>query len=214
MNLTKWACSLTAVMLLGATVSAQASTIEIQIIDVDATYNSGTGEIADAGATSDPISALFFFVDGNQVGNLQNPPDLLSLDLSIPGVFGISSAGGTTFSADGGSLELLTPSSILDLDLEVAQIDYLPISGSLRFVFVGTVGDIVSQDLPFGLELGAPVSVTFSMQAANVVTSAGEVVSFTASGTGELEGALIPEPTSIAMLAVLASAGLVRRRIR
>ena len=208
MNRTSWILSLAAAgLLLGQ--QASASMIEIQVIDVDIVYDSSTGEITDAGSPSDPLSALFFSDSGGPVGNLQNPPDDLSIDLSVPGVFGIDPAGDVVFSAPGGSLELLTPASILSLDLESAEVIY---GSTLEVVFIGTVGAISSQDLPFGLVIGDPVGVTFSTQVDSLVASSTMVESFTASGTGEITGEFIPEPSSVAMLAVAAGLAAVRRR--
>ncbi len=208
MNRTSWIFSLAAAgLLLGH--QASASMIEIQIIDVDIEYDSSTGEITDTGAPSDPLSALFFSTDGSAVGNLQNPPEDLSIDLTVPGVFGIDPAGDVVFSAPGGSLELLTPTSILSLDLESAEVIY---GSALEVVFIGTVGAISSQDLPFGLVIGDPVGVTFSTQVDTLVASSTMVESFTASGTGEITGVFIPEPASMAMLAVAAGLAAVRRR--
>lgn len=194
-------------------VYATASTIEIQIIDVDVEYDSATGDITDAGTPTDPVSSLFFFNGGGSFGDLQNPPNALSIDLSIPGVPAIPVGGGTVSSAAGGTLELLTPSSILSLNLDSADVTYTPIGGTLDFVFVGTVGSIASQNLPFGLVLGDPVSVTFSTQANTLTDDGVNVLTFAASGTGELEGQFIPEPTSLVLLGLATAAGLVRRRV-
>lgn len=192
---------------------ASASTIEIQIIDVDIEYDYLTGEITDAGSPTDEVSALFFENGGGAVGNLQNPPEDLSIDLTVPGVFDIDPAGDVVMSAAGGSLELLTPSSILSLDLASAEVTYLPVGSTFEFVFVGTVGSIASQSLPFGLVLGDPVAVTLSTQVVgDVVASATRVESFTASGTGEIEGEFIPEPASVALLSVVAGIAAARRR--
>jgi hypothetical protein len=205
-------------------VAANASTIEIQLVDVDIEYDSSTGEINDSGdfAGEDALAGIFFFLDGSPVGSLMSPPEVLSLDLSIPGVFGIDPSGDSVLSAAGGSLELSTPGLILDLDLAEVEVVYLPLSVGpdlFEFVFAGTVGTIAGQDLPFDLDLEDPVTVTFSTQASSLTSSSTEVLTFAASGTGELTGELdltpddeVPEPTAVALIAL--AAGLLAARAR
>ena len=79
-------------------------------------------------------------------------------------------------------------------------------------MFAGSVALIDSQDLPFGLEIGAPVTVTLSTQTTSVTTGGGFITSFTASGTGEIRGVIVPEPSTLILAAIGLLAHLLRRR--
>jgi hypothetical protein len=61
--------------------------------------------------------------------------------------------------------------------------------------------DIFSLDLPYGLVMGTPVEVSFSANVAEGTYSddGTYITGFSASGTGEMTGPLIPEPASLAM---------------
>ncbi|TWT41543.1 PEP-CTERM sorting domain-containing protein [Botrimarina hoheduenensis] len=210
-------CSLFAAAWLCAVSLTQATMIEIQLVDVDVQYDSSTGLITDTGAPRDPLTGIFVFAGGALQGSLTSSN--LSFDLSIPGVFGIDPSGDTVTSAAGGSLSIFTPGLILDLTLDTADVIYNPFGGSFDFVFVGTVGSINAQNLPFVPGIGGAVSVTLSTQADTLIANATEVTSFTASGTGELEADLdldpdnvVPEPATLALLAATLAAVAVRRR--
>lgn len=204
---------ITAVAICATAGVAAAENIEIHMVDVDIAYSSATGEITQNGDPYDALSGAFFYVDGNEVGTLLSPEHDLGLTLSIPGVFGINPNGETVESAAGGSLELLIPDSALALSLETAEVVYQPVIGGVgtfRFTFVGSVGTVVSQALPFELAIGAPVTVTLSTQASTLLANQSEITSLKASGTGELSGDLvvdpnnnIPEPRTLAMLLAL-----------
>lgn len=209
-------CSVGAALLaavIGTSTLASAEIIEIQMVDIDIEYDATTGVISTPGPGPDDLGGVFFFVDGAPSGALIAPPTALSLDLTIPGVFGIDPNGDTVQSAAGGTLELLAPSSILSLSLQVADIIYSPTAVGpefFRFSFVGTVGDIVSQALPFDLTIGSPVTITLSTRASTVNASQDQVESFEASGSGELNGTFendpnnnIPEPRTIGIVAAL-----------
>lgn len=193
--------------------AASAEKIEIQLVDVDISYDSTSGEIKHNGDPSDSLGGVFFFLDGAEVGSLLSPPEELAIKLSIPGVFGIDPNGESVQSAAGGSLELLIPESSLLLSLSTADVVYQPVAGgvgSFRFTFVGTVGNVVSQALPFDLRISEPVTVTLSTQATSLTANSQEITSLKASGTGELSGDLevdpnnnIPEPRTLALLGAI-----------
>ena len=204
------------VALLTAINSTSASTLQIQLSGIDLTYD-GTaifdaGDSALAGGTdtskADPLETVTFLQDGSQLGVLTAPPagtDSIYLDLYIPEVVGIPEAGGsvTTDGDPAGTLELLIPGIGLSLELGEAEVIYVPaLGGSLRFVFAGAVADIVAQSLPFGLEIGDPVSVSLSTQMDNsTFTSNGTYLTgFSSSGTGEITGIAIPEPHALLLL--------------
>jgi hypothetical protein len=206
-----------------------AASLEIQLGGVDIVFD-GT-DIDDAGspvfgtedpADADPLDTVTFKEDGTPVGTLLGPPlgtDPISVDIHIPGVPPIPVAGGTvtTSGIPPGTFDLLTKavaSAIgLALDLDEVDITYVPISSSMSFVFAGSVAAIDSQDLPFGLEIGSPVTVTLSTQTDSVTTFGGFVESFTASGTGEIRGILVPEPSTLVLAALALLAHGRRRRV-
>lgn len=202
-------------------VNAYATTIEVQLADVDIEYDSGSGVISDAGVDDDALAGVFVFVNGVQQGGLTGAG--LSIDLDIPGVFNLPDTGGTVTSAAGGSVAVYTPGVILSLDLQQANVTYQPVGSVFDFVFVGTVGSINAQNVPFlggGVGLDDPVSLTLSTQADSINFLNGFVTDFTASGTGELEGPLtfdpdnvVPEPTSLAAAVLLGLGLTLRRRI-
>lgn len=219
MNWTRQALSLAVVGLLCTSI-AQATTIELQLADVDIEYSSASGSITDAGATNDELAGVFVFVNGVQQGALTGAG--LSLDLEIPGIPAIPATGGTVSSAAGGSISVFTPGLILDLTLQSTNVTYQPIGSIFDFVFVGTVGSINAQNIPFlpSGGLGEPVSLTLSTQADSLNTALGVVTDFAASGTGELEGPftlnpdnVIPEPSSLFVVAIGCLGLAARRRI-
>ena len=82
--------------------------------------------------------------------------------------------------------------------------------------FAAAVADIAGQELPFDLQIGDPVNVSFSAQLdPGSKTVSGDFISgFTARGTGEVQGTFIPEPTTalLLMLCALAMPFFARRR--
>jgi len=206
-----------------------ATTLQIQLGGVNIVFD-GT-DIDDAGssvsgaedpADADPLDTVTFTLDDTPVGTLVGPPvgtDAIFVDIHIPGVPSIPAVGGavTTAGIPTGTFDLLTtavaPAVGLALDLDAVHVTYVPIANNLSFVFSGSVASIDSQDLPFGLEIGAPVTVTLSTQTSSVTIGGGFVTSFTASGTGEIRGAVVPEPSALS-LAVVAFFGLLARSRR
>ncbi|MCY2931393.1 MAG: PEP-CTERM sorting domain-containing protein [Planctomycetota bacterium] len=112
-----------------------------------------------------------------------------------------------------GSLYLdLGSGEYLSLTLASAVVSYIPLTSTVQFVFAGAASAIAGQQLPYGLSLVDPVSVSFSTQVTpgSVSQSGGYVTAFTSAGTGEIQG--IPEPTTMVVLATGGLATLVRRR--
>ena len=148
-------------LLVGPTVApADAAVLEIQLGGIDIVFDGTT--IDDAGspafgaedpADADPIDTATFKVDGTAVATLLGPPlgmDPIFVDIHIPGIPPIPADGGivTTSGMPAGIYDLLTKSSApatgLALDLGVVEISYFPVSGSLSFVFGGSVASIAS----------------------------------------------------------------------
>jgi hypothetical protein len=211
--------------------SAQAATIQIGFTGMNLAYNGssiydadsiggGVGNPADA----DPLGTVDFFIDGNLTGSLSTD---ISLDAFIPDVLNIPSAVGTinnqTTVGNPGYFDLLigtSPSAAqyLALDLGEVSVTYVDVAGQIQFLFGAAVAASNVQNLPFGLEIGDPVTLSFSAQLASgtKTTNGGFVTGFSATGTGEIRGEAIPEPSTVALLGMAAVAIPVclRRRYR
>lgn len=201
---------------------ARAAIIEIQLVDVDIAYDSSTGLLTSDGVLDD-LSAAFFFLDGAQVDSfIPSVAGELAIALEIPGVTGLSDSivPSTVTSSAGGSLDVLLPltsSSFLELTLTEVDVTFTSIAtgfGSVELVFAGTLASVDSQDLPSSLLIGSPVSVSLLATVSSFTSSGGIVETFTASGTGSIEGAFIPEPSTICLLAIAAGVAAAGRRVR
>jgi len=191
------------------------STIEIEFTGVDISYN-GTDIVDDDpfSGDPDPLTSVVITVDDTLNGSVIT--DFISQNLYIPSVASIPDGGGSVQSAAGGSLYLeLGSGNHLSLTLGQVDINYIDFYGALQFVFAATVGGVSAQDLPYGLQIGQELGVSFSTQVAagSLTTSGGSVTGFTAAGTGEVEGPAVPEPTSFVLLMlVIAGACSLRHR--
>jgi len=210
----------------GMATVARAGMIEIQVSGLDLVYDGlniyddgsqvgGSGNPAD----SDPLISMSFLVDGNLVGTLSS--DIFA-DVFIANVINIPAGGGFVMSGPQGNtfgFDLLTsnnnPGWGLALNLDRMQVFY---SGGNVFIAGGGVASSLSnQNLPFGLVLDASqtISIAFSSSALSNVTSVGAFLTgFRSSGTGNVRGTLIPEPSALALVLVAAGSVLTvfRRR--
>jgi len=195
---------------------ASASTIEIQFTGLDMIYDGST--ITDAGGSSDPAGAdsldtVTYMVDGSALGT-----DLadIQVDVELGPIVGVPVTGGTVSTGpDSGGFELLIPSIGLDLDLNEVSLTYTPF-GHSDLVFAGSLATVSQQNLPFGLTIGDPVTVSFSarIDPSSISHDGTHITGFSASGTGEVSGQLAPapEPSSLALLATGALGLLLRIR--
>jgi hypothetical protein len=217
------ACGLVALSLVAA--PAQAATIEIAFTGMDLVYNGSAiydansigGGVGDP-ANGDPLTAVNFSVDGSPVGSLTSN---IALDVYIPDVTGIPSAAGTVYNlitpGNSGHFDLLIGTSPLAsdyllVDLSEVSVTYVDVANTVQFNFGAAVSDVFAQNLPFGLVAGEPVTVSFSAQlvSGSRTTSGGFVTGFRASGTGQYNAPVVPEPTTC----VLAACGLVALAVR
>jgi hypothetical protein len=218
--------ALLATALLAAT-AAQASTLEIQISGLDLQYD-GTN-IFDASvhntigdgipAESDPLTLLEFYVDGNLVGSQSTN---VFADIYIADVLNIPDSGGFVNSSGNGDafgIDLLTqnqtPGWGVALNIDTMQFVYT--GSQISITLAGLASSLHAQDLPFGLAFDPSQQITIVLSSANLsnVTAAGGFLTgFNATGTGNIAGTLVPEPSSIALagLGLAAIAAVYRRR--
>lgn len=180
---------------------------------------SAAGGVADP-ADADALVSVDFIVDGTTVGQLSND---ISIDVYIPDVLNIPSNSGaaTIINTTGnpGYFDLLIGTSPLAsqyllVDLATVAITYIDVAGMIQFTFGGAVATAFSQNLPYDLVIGDPVTVSFSAQIdpGSRTTDGGFVTGFTASGTGEYQGTVVPTPGAVALMALGVPAVIRRRR--
>jgi hypothetical protein len=206
------------------TPSAQASQLEIQFLGLDLRYtgmelHDATSVLGGGGAPAeaDPLTAVTFLVDGTPVGMLSSD---IWADILISGLTNIPVGGGPATSAgngDGFGFDILTNAGGfgLALNIDQAQVFY---SGFQVFISGGGAAtSIPFQNLPFGLVVDTSMPVTFAFSSANMsaVTDNGvSLTGFNASGTGNIQATLVPEPgVGILLgLGMIAAVGSRRRR--
>jgi hypothetical protein len=204
-----------------------AATIEIGFTGMDLVYDGSA--IYDAGSTAggfadpadaDPLATVDFFVDGVPVVSYSTN---VSADVYIPDVTPIPVGPGvtniTTPGTTAGYFDVLLGTSPLAsqfmlVDLDEVSITYLDVLGLVQFSFGAAVSDVFAQNLPNGLVMGDPVTVTFSAQVVpGTLTNNGvNVTGFDLFGTGSIQGPAVPEPGACLLAAMGLVAGLARRR--
>ncbi|MGI9457915.1 MAG: hypothetical protein ACR2NU_15225 [Aeoliella sp.] len=191
--------------------SAQAEGIKIFLQGIDIAYDSGTGLIEDIGAPLDSVHTVEITDDGS----LAYGPDDGTVDIAIPGIVGIPVGGGTVSNGGGGVFDITFGAGGVDgflaLDLSTAFVTYT--AGVGIDIFGASIASIGGQALPAGLTAKDPVSVSFSTETETVTDNGSTLLTFTASsGTAEVFE-VIPEPSSLGILALgglLAGMGAIR----
>jgi hypothetical protein len=187
------------------------------VYDGSAIYDAGStsGGVGDP-ADADSLQSVDFFEDGVHIGSLDAD---VWLDVYIPDVSGlvagVNSVSNITTPGNPGFFDLLIGTSplaseFLIVDLDSVTIVYSDIAGFAHLVFGGAVADTYAQNLPFGVDLTGPVTLSFSMQLQNVTTAGGFLTGFNSFGTGEFTA--VPAPGAALLLAGLAAPALRRRR--
>lgn len=183
-----------------------------------ASINGGTGNPAEA----DPLDTMTFKIleTNTTLGTRVN--DIFA-DVKIGGVYNIPVGGGMVQNTGMGfGFDFLTKPSTpawgLGLNL-TSPLEIVYDGTNLNVLGTGSTNAIMQQDLPYGVEIGTPVQISFS---GNIVTKTdnGQVLtSFTSSGSGEVTGPAtpVPEPATLLLLGMgLLSGGVAaaRRRAR
>ncbi|MCP3873594.1 MAG: hypothetical protein GY699_10630 [Desulfobacteraceae bacterium] len=175
-----------------------AATLQIQFTGLDIEYD---GSLITTIGGSDLLNTVTLSVDGS----LSGPPlvygsDNIFANLTIP-VENLPATGGVITMLNIGSFDLGLVTGGLGLILDKVSVQYLPLTYA-DFFFAGALASINGQDLPYGLVIGDPVTLSISAQIASDSFSVNPLnnilTGFTAAGTGEISGTeVVPIPTAI-----------------
>ena len=196
-------------VLVGMTQVASAGMIQIQLGGVDLFYTVGVVRDSGTPTSPDPLTNATFLVNGAVAGVDTTG---VTLDLSIPGVLNLPAAGGSVTSALSGDLDLAFGGGYyLSLTLQSATVTNIPLTETLNIIFVASASTLDGQQLPYGITIAEPISVSFSTHTTEPVSQSGNHITvFRSSGTGEISGT--PEPATMSLLAIGGMTILMRRR--
>jgi hypothetical protein len=205
---------------------ASGSILEIQFSGMDLVYN-GT-DLYDAGgiagstgnpAQADPLLTMSFLVDGVPQGSTLTSN--IAIDTVIKALSGIPAAGGSVMTGGNANtfgLDLLTKATTpaWGLALNIDKFNFFYSGNKVAIATAGQSTSVWAQSLPFGLafDTSQPISIVLSSaDLTSVTTAGGFLTGFHAAGTGNISGVLLPEPTTMLLLA-LGGVAFLRRRTR
>jgi hypothetical protein len=212
--------------------NAQAAELLIGGTGLTLVYNDANNTLCDSGgcalydttgnfADTDQLNSLDFFVDGSQVGSLDNPPTSIYADVSLSGVDIIPGGGLQVDNTIGGYVDFYTDggAQFLKLDVISGGVVY-DLNGQLS-VSIATSMGLFTQSLtyPFGTFVFTDPDITWAFSAASSTTTA---TGFNATGTPDWQDDSIefdtpvPEPGSMLLLGsgLMGLAASARRRLR
>lgn len=223
-------------MLVGALVlpaATKAGMVNILVSNFDVAFDGQSGEITDfnrpAGGNQDPnesrtVSSVEFEVDGVSKAIATNPPDALFADLKITNL-GSELTTGALIQGAGGSGDPMAfgfdffTSALggVDLQLGIDDISYTvvstPIAG-LNFFNFFAEAKVLNQDLPTGVPAMLPDALlSYTATEVMVMTGQNGVRTLVASGQLTITGNMVPEPSTVVLLAV-GCVGAVCYRLR
>lgn len=166
------------------------------------------------------VSRIDFFLGGSLHDSLLYDEELY-VDFLIQGIHDIPVGGGfvnTTSTGPSFGFELLSPAlgRFLALELDAVSATYIRNQiGSfvqLSFIAGGPAASVVSQDLPFELEIDEGQPITIRVSSVNIASIEDDGVYLTEflarSGTANVSGVLVPEPACFAALLAIGVIGL------
>lgn len=227
--ITTFAC--TALVAVGLPLIASAGTINIILSDVDVTYagdqgvggaiydvtglNGGNKNTTEA----DKVSSAVFEQDMVPIANLMSGGGTdYYADLRIDGVGAtVPLAGLNNVGSNAGNFgfDFFSSPGNLAFHLGIDKID-LHLTNGVLF-FTGTASNVTSQNLPGGMAFDTSKPIYFSYTATLPGIVGSPATMAVASGAMTISGTMIPEPTTLATLALglaISSVSCVRRRSR
>lgn len=208
---TSGCCLLAVLVTLCCSGSAPAEMIRIQFSGLDIAYD---GTDITSATSPDELSSVAISTNGALAGPVLTSD--IALEAMIPDVLDIAVGGDTVTSGAGGTFNFSFPSGdSLSLTLGPANINYAD-AGFVQFTFGAAIAAVNSQSLPYDLLIGDPVAVSFSAQidSDSLMDDGVNLTAFTASGTGEVRGELVPEPSTLVLLGLATLAIVARRQLR
>jgi hypothetical protein len=200
---------------------ASATTLQIQFLGFDFQYGTdGTnGFICSGGGGAcavDTLGLVDFLEGGVSQGSIGSGVSMVSVSFDLVGEMPLSGGslpvGFGIFDLDFGGVNFLL------IDVSGGTLTYSPGGGGITASLTGSAigGSIFLQNLPFSLQIGDPLTVSFSgseVAGLGVGADDGFLTSLSVSGTGEVSGESVPEPGTYALMgAGLLGLAFLRRK--
>jgi hypothetical protein len=190
---------------------ASATTLQISLNGVNGTYDPTVPNLCDSTsctsgnnvfAQGDPLDAVTYsLIPGGLVG-IQTGADVIGVDFTLN--LGAKLTNGDVVAITSGVFDLFQGGA-WGLALDISGGTVTATDNGVAIIALGSlVGSIFSQNLPFGLMIGEPITVGFNL---NYVLPTGvgfgsgeELPGFSAQGTADINGEAVPEPGTYALM--------------
>lgn len=207
--------------------NASAGMLNILVGNFDVAFDGDTGEITDFnrpdGGNLDPnesrtVSSIEFEVDGVSEELLMNPPDALFADLKVTNLGTelttgalVSGAGGTGDPTAFGFDFFTTALGGVDLQLGIDDISYTVIETGipgLNFFNFFAEATVLGQNMPAGVPDFQPdVLISYTATEVMVLSGPNGASTLVASGQMTITGNMVPEPSSVCLVALMLAGG-------